>query len=279
MSLGDENTVFEDVGMFEAAVHAQAVELESPELKRLVLSLDGSNQDETAKLFAAQLSSTAGAEVFEQTGAQNAREILEFAAQKQAQLLIVPVPFGQDIDELQNESLGSVVDVLMLESACPVFCVRQPMAAEAVAQALSDAIVPVNVNEASTPRAAAWSFRFVKSGGRIELLAVPDRDVIEEARKLLGSAIDPLALQREALDRAVTHDIAGLIAAVQKRGAEEGFNVHVELQLGRPVQVVLERANKGPHLIVVGTPKDHTTLAFHRALDLILGAVGPVVVV
>ncbi|MGE3808422.1 MAG: universal stress protein [Gemmataceae bacterium] len=279
MSIGDESDVIEDVGMFEAAVHAKHVDLELPALDKIVVALDASNQDETARALSAAIGKRTSAQLHEHSGASEAAQVLEVCAAQQAQLLVLPVPFGRDITVLKDESLGDVVDMLLVEAKIPVLCVREVMGAEAVTAALTNVILPVNVHDEACASAAAWAYRLLHHEGDLEVLAVPDRDVLEEARKLLGNAIDPLALQKEALDRAVTHEIAGLIAAVQRRGAEEDVHVHIEIKMGRPVQVVLEQANPQPRLLVIGTPREHGSPSFRRAIDILLGARGPVLIV
>lgn len=279
MSSSDESDIFEDVGLFEAAVHAKPLELELPALKRLVVALDGSNQDATARLLAAELAQRTRATVSEHAGALEAAAVLAACAEAHANLLILPVPFGRDISQLKDESLGEVVDLLLLEAPLPVLCVRDPMDEGSVAAALANVLLPVNVHAEGNPQAAAWAFCLLGQRGGLELLAIADRDVLEEARRLLGDAIDALALQQSALERTVTHEIAGLIAAVQRQGAERGVHVHVEILMGRAVEAILARANASPRLTIVATPRQHTNPAFHRAADIILGARGPVLIV
>jgi hypothetical protein len=273
-----ESHLAEDVSLFEAATHARPVRIETPALDSIVLAPDGSNQDATARAFAQALAAAAGAAVHEHPGAATAADILQACTAHRANLLVLPVPFGRDIGVLKDESLGSVVDMVLLESACPVFCVRQVLDAAGVGAALSDVLVPLTVHE-DHARAAAWAFRILVTGGRLELREVADRDVLEEARHLLGERIDPAALRDESLRRTVAHDARGLVAAAQRLGPERGVAVHVEFRAGRFVEVVLEDANRRPRLVVVGAPKDHLAPAYHRAADIVLGAHGPVLVV
>jgi nucleotide-binding universal stress UspA family protein len=279
MQFDDESDVSEDVSLFESAVHPRRVELQRPALSVVVAVLDGSNQDDTARALAAAAAARGPAQVVEQQGAAAAEEILRLCAARHADLLVVPVPFGRDSGILKDESLGSVVDMLLLESMCPVLCVRDVLDSAVVDAALRDVILSANVHDESCLRAVNWALRLLNRGDRLELLAVADRDVIAEARRLLGEQIDAQALQSEAINRAVTREISGLIAAVQKYGSAEGLLVHVEVQFGRVVEVVLEAARQRPRLIIAGAPKDHNCPAFHRAVDLVLGATGPVLVV
>lgn len=275
----EERDFSQNMGMFEAAVHAKPVTLESQDLSVILLALDGSNQDDTARALAQRLAKTTQAQVQEFAGATTCADIIHAIKGQKAQLLVLPAPFGRDIEALKDESLGSVVDMTLHEAPCPVLCVRNPMEEEQLAKVFTDILVPITEHVGDHQRALSWAFRLMESDGELELLGVADRNLLTEAKALLGDAISDEALQSEALNRAVTADIGGLVAAVQKKGAEQGIGVRVEVREGEPVAVTLQEANNRPRLIVIAGSHDHTSSAYHHAADLTLGANGPVLVV
>jgi hypothetical protein len=79
--------------------------------------------------------------------------------------------------------------------------------------------------------------------------------------------------------RTLFRDLGGIVAAAQKLGTERGLHVHVENKVGRFVRLVTEAANVHPRLLVWGSQKDHASPAFHRGVDLLLAARGPVLIV
>lgn len=279
MARKDEFDVSEDVGMFEAAVHAPHLELSRPEVKIVLVALDGSNQDSTARAVAQAVGERTEAAVVEHYGATSSAEILQVCAAREADLIVLPVPFGRDISQLKDESLGSVADMLLQESAIPLLCVREAMSPAQAAEALHALVLPVITADEFAARSAGWALRILAAGGRLRILAIADQEVIEEVHKLLGRAVDEAVLTPESLRQAVSVQDASLIAAVQKGGQSQRSSVHTEVKVGRAHQVVLEAANATPQLIVVGSAKDHTAPSFHRARDLILGAKGPVLIV
>jgi hypothetical protein len=269
----------EDLGLFEAAAHSRPMELAVVGLQTIALALDGSNQDPTATRVGELLGQARGARVVQMTGGRRAADILTECQKIQADLLIVPVPYGHDIGELKDESLGSIVDMLLIESKCPILCIRHLLDDSAIAAAMADVVVPVacsGLDDAS--RAASWGLHIVAAGGHCELLAVADQDAVAELRELLTPDAQT-ACDAETLSRAVTDEISSLAAVVQKRAAETGLAATVVVRTGRFVPTVLADANSRPRMIIVGTPRDHTAPAFHRAADLILGARGPVLIV
>lgn len=270
----------DDLGMFEASVSKEVIELESPKIKRMVAVLDGTNQNTVTSTLAKQLAEQLGVKVVEEQAKETSAERIHKIMQSQnADLLIMPVPFGRDIDVLKDESLGSVADMLLQESKCPVLCVRQPMDEEEIRQALSDVLIPVLDLEKGHEKAVSWALAMARKDCKIELLGVADEEVIAEAKQMLGDSVDPEVFKAEALNRAVTRDIGGLVAAIQKRASEENFKVRVEVKAGHPIELALKEANARPRLTVVFTPHEHTSLTHHHAVDLVLGANGPVMVV
>ncbi|MCS7045762.1 MAG: hypothetical protein NZO58_05355 [Gemmataceae bacterium] len=269
----------EDVAMFRAALHARPTALVDPSCKAVLVALDGSNQDTTAQTYAAALAGRFGARVHEHRGATTAAEILQAAVEHQVGLIAVPVPFGRDISELRDESLGFVVDMLLQEAHCPVLCVREPVEAVEVDAALADLVVAATHEDQYAVRALSWACRLTARGGRLTLLAVADRDALEEVRLLVAETISSEALAPAALDRAMAQQFGGLIAALQRRGEADGFALRVEFRVGRVAETVLTEANPRRRLIVTGAPREHQALAHHHAVDLVLGARGAVLVV
>ncbi|HMP01992.1 MAG TPA: hypothetical protein PKD86_08585 [Gemmatales bacterium] len=275
----DEADMTEDLSLFETAVHARPVKLQEPALDVVIVALDGSNQDGTARAVATALAERVGARVEEHSAAQTAADVQQYCHIHQGSLVVVPAPFGTDRSDLRDESLGSVVDMLLMECPVPLLCVRDVLDGEAVKAVVKNLLIPLHVPDEGATRAASWALKLLARGGRLDLLAVADLDVIGEAQKLLGKAIATEATETEALGLAAIKEFGNLIGPVQKRGESLGLTVHVESRVGRGSQVVLESANASPRLLVTSAPKDHTAPAFHRAMDLVLGSRGPVLVV
>lgn len=274
----NEADLQEDVGMFEAAVHAQPTELPVKEVRNVLLALDGSNQDATCRLLAESMGA-GGVLVHEVVPTGGAPEILESIRKHQADLVFLPAPFGRDFQALREESLGSVIDMLLLEAPCPLVCARADLDAVGVRAALRDILVPVHVPVSEALSAVGWATSLLRHTGNLELLAVIDRGALEEARRLLVSTAAAKALSTEALMRAVTDEMGGLTAAVQKLGLERGLNVQVEVKEGPAAETIVAEANRRARLLIVPAVRRHAAPAFHRAVDMILGSRGPVMFV
>lgn len=269
----------EDLGMFEAAAHPVPAEIPTPELKSMYVAGDGSNQDATVQGLAAAVAAHTGAQIVEQSGAAGIDELLAAAREKCPDLIIVPVPYGEDYRELQDDSLGSAADRLLHDTTCPVLCIRDVMDEAAVDAALRHIVVPAAVGDESVVRAIGWAFRLLRPEGRLDLLAVADRDLLEEAGHLVAREGDESPFEPEQVVRAILRDIGGIVSAAQKRGVADDLTVHVETRVGPFVPTVLGDRDDRARLIVCGTTREHGSAAFHRAVDLLLSARGPVLLV
>ncbi len=268
----------EDVGLFEAATHAVPVELPPVQTQSIVLALDGSDQDESARLLAGDLAERHSARLYELNGAIDAAAILAVAREQQADLLVVPVPFGRDYATLGTESLGSVIDMLLLEAPCPLLCTRAPLNLQEITRTFEQILVPISVGEKPRGGGLAWAFHLFGSQGRLALLAIADEDVLEEARQMMPSRFGQDAIGPDEITRSILRQIGGIVAAAQRQGLAQECSVHVDTSLGHFVPQVLARIDEQPQLVIWEAEQDHNSPSFHRAVDLLLASRGPVLI-
>jgi nucleotide-binding universal stress UspA family protein len=271
----------EDMGMFEAATHAPPENIIKPIVKKILTVSDGSNRDQTLELLAELLAKRLGAE---STWIQlaTATEILTNIQQSKADLVLIPAPLGNRLEDLADRSLGSIVDELLIESPCPLLIVREPLTTAQVDHALKNCLVPVAINDELVGRAVGWGFAVLGNSGDLELAAIADQDVLNEARALLGDEGQtpgwPI-FDRQRIEAMIPRYIASIAAATQRQGTADHVHVKVSNRTGRFVSTVQDIIGDTSRLIVWGTRHEHDCPAFHRAVDLILVSQGPVLVV
>ena len=263
----------EDLGMFEAATHAAPIQLPEVSLTTVLLALDGSNQDNTARSVAARVAAACSAQVAEERGLITAQDIRAAKTTHRAELVVLPVPFGSDIGELREESLGVVMDQL-LASCLPILAVRQPLEEAAVQSLFQRLHVPLSPVHESGPKALAWACRLLGPAGTLRVYEFADARLREEARTL-GKEAEPAA----AVGRVLSRFYAGTIAVLQRLAVEKGFQMRVASVSERFVKGTLAAVEQAAGLIVVAGATDRSSDAFHHAADLILGSRGPVLVV
>lgn len=266
----------EDVGLFEAAVHAPATVLPIIQPSRVVVATDGSNQDPATRAVGRMIAERFGqsADLRENLPARELDAIHSGAG-----LLVVPVPFGSDIGELREESLGPAVDHLLASRACPLLAVRQPLADDLLAAALRNIVVPLVPGETGNDLALGWACHFLKGGGVLTVLENADREVLAEARLLLDGVNVSDSTAVATIERVLNRQFAGLIGAVQRVSADVGFETQVASAGGRFVDSVLARVGDAPTLAIVSCARDRRAANYHRVADLILASRYPVLVV
>ncbi len=153
------------------------------------------------------------------------------------------------------------------------------MNAAQVDAALAHVVVPTAVGEETADRALGWGFRLLNSGGRLELLAVADEDVLSEARRLVGEAEGDKAFGPEHILRAVLREIGPLVASAQHQGHAQDSNVDVETGVGHFVPQVLKLIPDDPQVVIWEARRDPNSPSFHRGTDLLLASRHPVLFV
>jgi nucleotide-binding universal stress UspA family protein len=301
-----------NMGAFEAALAAQTPEIQPIELRRILLLIDGSNQDELCIGLAKSLLARPEDELLlgyayegdrDETREQALRNLasslqqeglraraLERAAEaqlrshqhilgmidrEQPQLVVCEAPYLEDFEALGTDSVGSNLDVLMARSPVPVLVVRDP--AVDVQSCLSRVILPVTPWDAELVEAAAWSERILSLGGTLRLLAVVDED-----RLRLAGVEEPFAIDEadeEMLAGLHKPALAGLVAAVQKRALEQSHNCRVSVRSGELPAIILRYVETRPGLIVAATPREVQSPLYQRTQALLRGSRWPVLIV
>lgn len=260
-----------------AAAAAGHVTLPPVAVRKVLLALDGSDQDVATRALADHVAARTGAEVLERRDLTNAQEALQAVDEADVDLIIMDAPFRENFAFGRHESLGITMDLVLSRSRTPVLVVRDPL--PDVASSFSDVLIPISVSCAKTPKEVAWALALAPTGAKVQVLDVPDLGVIEEAKHLLGDAIDVAALREEALKRAATRDSQPVVAAAREAGAKSGVTVELEVRVGHPVQVFDEVTRERTRLVITTLPGAAGTPDYHRAHALALRSRGPVLFV
>lgn len=298
---------------FEAAATATPLDVPQLEVRRVLLALDGSNQDqailnlsralidrlgcpvlltyayeqasadaqkdrylaEQAAALAAGGIETAHARA--QSGSRAFRQILELAEAHGCDLLVLPSPYLEDFQDLGRASVGTTTDILLHQRATPLLIVRKP--AENVRNRLENVVLPLNLMSAQSAEAVAWALKLVPEDGTIHLLAVVDEEVMDAVRHLLGQSFQVGDVDDTTLAGLGRPDMAGFVAVVQSRAAEAGIDCRVTVRQGSLVPTIAEFANAEPCLLVIGCGNECATRDYQCTLALVREATNPVLVV
>ncbi len=297
----EEREIRSTVEAFEAARTARETVLPTLDLRRILLVLDGSNQDETSEGFAQVLARRSGAglqllwaypgediaerenylrqrtadlqeaelaaETIERGAIRQLRPVEQIlAAMRSCDLAVVCAPYQEDFSDLGRESVGSILDILMVRAPKPVLAVREPK--ENPQRCLRRVLLPLTPILKTSVDAAAWALYLAKEGS-VRLLAISaERPPEEEGDPQKVAA----ALRRP--------DEAGLVAAVQKWAAEAAIECRVELRRGEGLEPLAQAANEEDQILVVPCcPRGPEKAAYQRMQALLRVSRNPLLVV
>lgn len=227
---------------------------------RVLLALDGSAQDRSGVALMSYLTGrfgceaavvdareggagddlshaaadTVGATALQRTGGDSFEQILQAVSASQADLMIVPSPFGRDLDRVGPDSTGTVIDVLVARSPAAMLVVRRPFDVEG--RVFEKVLLVLTGENLAAHLAAEWAAGLVAPGGRTELVMVLEEEMQETMESLLRS-IDPDAdVRPEVLTEALARSHARLHRALQKSADDHDFEhslqFHIEGEAG-----------------------------------------------
>ncbi len=297
----DDRDIRSTIDAFEAARTARQTRLPQPTVQRILLVLDGSNQDGTAEAFARALAQRSSAELqlhwaypgplqqkrqdyvgqkataLEETGIsvslvqrppEESRNAVDqiLAALAAADLAVICAPYQEDFEELGQESVGSTLDMLLGRTQQPVLAVREPKLEPE--NCLRRALLPLTPILQSSSAAAAWAL-FLAQDGEVELLAIsPEEPDAEESapQKVIASLRSP--------------EEAGLVAAIQRRAAETNIDCRVDVQRNEGLDPLAAAANRQDQVVVIPcSPRQHGQAAYLRMLALLRVSRNPLLVI
>ena len=313
MSDDTDRDLRESIGAFEAALHADEIVLPKPRVRKILLALDQSNQDATAESLAVAIAERHEAVIHmtyayegdvddakerylgerraeiaqrlheERTTASRSSEeapyeqIIDVLVTERCDFMVVASPYLDDLRALGSESIGTNLEMLLHRTPVPVLVVRQPK--EDASAVFRRVLLPVAIHVEENAKAAGWALELIAAEGHLRMLAVVDAEVLEGAAHLLDKDFDARSVDESTLRALESREHAGLVAALQKRAADEKLACRFGFRVGDPVSVVVHDAGEADTLIVTGCPKERQTTAFERVQALVRASGHPVLVV
>lgn len=301
----------ESMSFFEAALTAPKVELARPTVRKILVAVDQSNQDDTVCALATVLTKRWNASVHlvhaypgptdeakdrylkerlaglegdgvkatssRGEGETSADQIMAVRRAEGAELILLGSPYLDDLRVLGQDSIGSTLDLLMARAKVPLLIVREPK--ENVARCLDDILLPITIHTEENVKAASWGLACVADKGTIRVLAIADAEALKTAQHLLGKYLDAHALEPEVIEELEAKENAGLNAALQKAAAEAGLACKVKVRSGDVAAIVGEVGNDHDCLVVSGCPQNPESAAYQRVQGFIRGSSNPILVV
>ncbi|QDU97486.1 hypothetical protein [Lignipirellula cremea] len=277
-----DQAVSESMKMFERAQIGPVEPLEPHRPGRLLLVLDGSEQDALSVAlcarFQARFSCTTtvldarenktddlapaiarsiSAQPLAPLPGDAYEQILAAVAAASPDLVVLPCPFGRNLETVGADSIGTVIDVMLSKSPVPLLVVRKPYEIQSEPFSRTMLIV-VGENEGLT-EAARWAIGLTAPGGEADLLLVLEQEMVENVRDLLRTLEPDREFSDEQLSHALQQAHVRLHRALQNgAGDQYRYELHVHKEGEAPLERLL---GEGRHpLIAVALERaDHAS--------------------
>jgi hypothetical protein len=275
-----DRAVADSMDLFERArVRAAAIEPREP--SHLLLAVDNSSQDATsieitrrlAHRFDARISvvdarentdssalvesvaSQLGGRAVETTKEDSYEQILAAVQESACDLLIVPCPYGRDLESVGPNSAGTVIDVLLARSPVPLLVVREPYDPEE--SVFERVLMILTVENEAAPRAAAWAAGLVNPQGQLDLELVLEKEMYENIGALMRSIAPDVDVSEDALSEALARAHMRLHLGLRKMAQTCNLRYRLQIRLEGETSS-LERDPRS--LIVLALERsDHTS--------------------
>lgn len=297
-----DRNVESSMNLFEQARVGEVAAVQPNKPQRVLLALDGSSQDDLSIAFARHFhdrfhssvtvvdarevespvenladaaAERLGASALPRGGGSSFQQILDAVESTNSDLAIVPCPFGRDLDEIGDDSTGTVIDVLLTRSPVPLLVVRKPYAPERE-PFQKVYLVLIGENEAA-PAAASWATGFVGASGRFEMVLVLEEEFYENVRELMKEIDPDVDVSPESLANALERTHVRLHRGLQKAAQEAGFQYEMLMRRENESSDPLNAPHGHPLLVLALERTDHSSEG--HVHDRIRRSINPLLVV
>ncbi len=249
-----DRDVEESMSLFRRAQIGDVAGIEPRRAGHVLLVLDGSAQDDLSIRFAQHLHEHMGARlsvvdaretaegnslaaeqgsmlaatVLDRQTGESFDQILAGIDRSQCDLVILPCPYGRNLESVGPDSVGTVIDVLLSRSPVPLLVVREPYQPDGN---LFDSIVIglIGENEAAH-RAAEWAVGLRQAVGQLQLVLMLETEFYENVRDLLATVAPEQRFDARTLGEALVKANVRLHRALQKSAEAHGFDYALSLR-------------------------------------------------
>lgn len=168
------------------------------------------------------------AETYTSEETESFDQILDAINGSQAELVILPCPYGRDLNAVGPDSIGTVIDVMLSRSPVPLLVVREafPAGSKMFTQI---SLVITGENEAA-PLAAAKALSLLQPGGTFTLSLTLEEELYENFRTLVQTMNPDMEVSLESVTSALVQTHMRLHRGLQQAAREHNFKYDLQVR-------------------------------------------------
>lgn len=277
--MSDHDDLKEQMAKFAAARIDDPVALQPARVGKVVAVHDGTDQDAVVDALAAAIAGRCAAqhERLDVDARGDGALDAMLAIGTAGDMLVVPSPFGRDYQAIGQQTLSTVVDLLLARSDASICVARAPL--DDAAHAVAHPIVGMQIDRHRKVPATALALALAQGGGELLLLSTVDPHAGVRDEELIGRHLDPADLSPEVLAGLASARAGALTAALQRHAHEWRVDPRVLFAVGDTVDLLVEHNESRRGLVVAGRERDPRRPEAHDARRLVLASRLPVLLV
>ncbi|MCA8998667.1 MAG: hypothetical protein KDA80_16830 [Planctomycetaceae bacterium] len=282
-----DQDVHKSIDLFERAMQPGSLTIAPPEPESLLLALDASAQDEMSVAivqrlkarfdlkvtvidardrvenpdYAAGIASKLQGSTLTSVEGEAYEKIQQGLEATGCDLLVVPSPFGRDIDKVGEDSTGTVMDVLLARSNVPVLVTRKTYPIADVP--FAHVFLAMSAENEAAPQAGNWAVTMLAPSGNLQLMLVVEDEAVENMQAMLKAMHQEADFNAEKYGEALRRSFVPLHTALMNASRERKFKYSCDVYHERHAPLQELTSDKRHPLLVLGFERaDHLSQGY-----------------
>ncbi len=156
--------------------------------------------------------------------------ILNTVNEHAVDLLILPCPFERSFEDVGADSAGTVIDVLLARSNCPMLIIRRDD--QRLAECAHTISMVVGSECEMAKRAAGWVFAMASKAAAVSLNLVIEKEQYQNIKSIIEALAPDASFDPQAFSDALTKTHQSIHESMSKTAASRGLDYRLRPQAG-----------------------------------------------
>jgi nucleotide-binding universal stress UspA family protein len=174
------------------------------------------------------------------------KNILRLIDDESHDLVILPSPYAERVEEDNLDSLGATIEILLNNSQVPVLLISKP---EEIPSSISTRIL-LPILEKKDIATVEWGILLSHEDTFLNILNMVRSNVVEEVREVSKELLDE-DLNEELIEVSLRKNTVSIISALREIGEEKGLEQSISNRLGNPIDSIEEQSSANQPTIII----------------------------